>query len=126
MKIVNLILAVMFLVFAFVQINDPDPLVWILIYGTMAVICVMAAFRYYSRIFMFVLLAGFIAYSIVFFPGVREWFAQKDKSVLFDDIAKMQHPYVEESREFLGLMICIIVLIIHLVLSRKARKPSLN
>ena len=126
MKIVNLLLAVMFLVFAFLQINDPDPFLWIMIYGSMAVVCVMAAFRYYPRIFLFILLAAFIAYSFVFFPGVKEWFAQADKSVLFDDIAKMQHPYVEESREFLGLWICVIILIIHLLLSKKYRKPVLN
>ena len=33
MRIVNFILAIMFLLFAFVQINDPDPVIWILIYG---------------------------------------------------------------------------------------------
>jgi hypothetical protein len=30
---------------------------------------------------------------------------------LFDDLAKMQFPYVEETREFLGLLISILVLI---------------
>ena len=115
MKIVNLVLAVMFLAFAFVQINDPDPILWILIYGVMAVICVLAAFGYSSRLAMVILLVGFLAYSIVFLPGLREWLAQDDRSVLFDDIAKMQHLYIEESREFLGLMICVIVLIIYLV-----------
>lgn len=119
MKVVNLLLAVMFMAFAFVQINDTDPLVWIFIYGALAVICVMAAFRHYSKIFMVVLLIGLIAYSFLFFDGLKEWFALENKSLLFDDLAKMQHPYIEESREFLGLMICIVVLIIHLILSRK-------
>jgi hypothetical protein len=125
MKIVNLLLAVMFIVFAFVQINDPDPVHWILIYGSMAVICILAAFRYYPRVVMMVMLVVFAGYSFVFFRGVMEWWAQDDKSVLFDDIAKMQHPYIEESREFLGLMICCLVLLIHIVLSRKhARVPA--
>ena len=121
MKIVNLLLAVMFVVFAFVQINDPDPVVWILIYGSMAVICVLAAFRYYPRPVMFAMLVLFVAYSFVFLDGMKEWIAKDDKSVLFDDIAKMQHPYIEESREFLGLMISIIVLLIHILLSKRAR-----
>lgn len=119
MKVVNLLLAVMFLVFAFVQVNDPDPIVWILIYGSMAVVCVLAAFRMYYKFVLIGLLVIFLAYSTVFFAGVTEWLAQDDKSVLFDDVMKMQHPYIEESREFLGLIICIIVLIVHLVLSRK-------
>jgi hypothetical protein len=121
MKVVNLLLAVMFMLFAFVQINDPDPIVWILIYGSMAVICILAAFRVYPRIGMGILLVIFLAYSMYFLDGLKEWFRQEDKSILFDDIAKMQHPYVEESREFLGLMICIIVLVIHLILARKSR-----
>lgn len=119
MKAANLLLAVMFLVFAFVQINDPDPVQWILIYGAMAVICILAAFRYFPRIFMIVMLLALTGYAVFFFKGILEWLRQDDKSVIFDDIAKMQHPYIEESREFLGLMICIIVLLIHLVLSWK-------
>jgi hypothetical protein len=122
MKAVNLFLAAMFLVFAFVQINDPDPAVWIIIYGAMAVICVLVAFRIYPRIVMAALLGCYLIYSFFFYRGLVEWLAQDDKSVLFDDIAKMEYPYIEESREFLGLMICIIVLVIHLILSRRQKQ----
>jgi hypothetical protein len=122
MKIVNLILAVMFLVFAFVQINDPDPVLWILIYGAMAVICILAAFKLYSKIALIILMVGYFVYALVFLPGVQEWLAQHDQSMLFDDIAKMQHLYVEESREFLGLMICIIVLIMQLIRAKVHKK----
>jgi hypothetical protein len=122
MKIVNLVLAVMFLAFAFVQINDPDPVLWILIYGAMAVICVMAAFQYYRKWAMFFLLGAFVIYAFLLLPGMREWLAQPDRSVLFDDIAKMQHPYVEEAREFLGLMICMVVLVMQLIRARAFKK----
>lgn len=124
MKIVNLILAVMFLAFAFVQINDPDPILWILIYGFMAVICILDAYNYSSKLVMIVLLVGFSGYCIWLLPGMREWLAQDDKTVLFDDIAKMQHPYIEESREFLGLLICIVVLAIHLARNTFSRKKA--
>ena len=124
MKVVNLLLALMFVVFAFVQINDPDPVHWILIYGAMAVTCVLAAFRYYNRIALLVLLLIYTGYSFVFLDGVREWFRQDDKSAIFDDVAKMQHPYIEESREFLGLMICVVVLLVHLLLSWKPKSSS--
>ena len=118
MKVLNLVLAVMFIVFAFVQINDPDPVLWILIYGVMAVACVLAAFGYYYTKARLVILVAFIAYSFVFFSGVAEWMGSENKSLLFDDIAKMQYPYIEESREFLGLFICICVLIMHLIHAR--------
>lgn len=115
MKVLNLLLAVLFLLFAFVQVNDPDPVIWILIYGVMAVACIMAAFRKYYPLAHVVVLIVYIAYSFEFVSGVAEWFRSDDKSMLFDDIAKMQYPYIEESREFLGLMICILVLIMHLI-----------
>lgn len=114
MKILNLVLAIMFLVFAFVQINDPDPALWILIYGVMAVACVLAAFDRYYPIPMAILIAAYTGYSFVSLPGVLEWLRSDNKAMLFDDIAKMQYPYIEESREFLGLLICVLILIMQM------------
>ncbi|HEU5146672.1 MAG TPA: transmembrane 220 family protein [Chryseosolibacter sp.] len=121
MKVLNLLLAALFLLFAFVQINDPDPALWILIYGLMAVACVLAAFgRYYPKIISVILII-YLAYSFFYIPGVVEWLGSENKSMLFDDIAKMQYPYIEESREFLGLFICVIVLVMHLLTWRSRR-----
>lgn len=120
MKITNLVLAVMFMLFAFVQINDPDPVLWIVIYGAMAAICVMAAFRYYIKPLLWLLLACFVVYMAILWPGVSEWLRQEDKGILFDEGMKMQFPYIEESREFLGLLICAIVLVIQIVRARRA------
>jgi hypothetical protein len=113
MKVVNLLLAVIFLLFAFVQINDPDPVLWILIYGVMAVLCILAAFKVFVKPVYWVLVIAFIVYMIILWPGVREWLSQPELSVLFDDGLKMQHPYIEESREFLGLFICVAVLSVY-------------
>lgn len=114
MRIVNSILAVMFLLFAFVQINDPDPVIWILIYGSMATLCVMAIFEFYPKKFIIGLLVLFVAYSTVYIPGVIEWLHHENKAALFDEVAKMEHLYIEESREFLGLVICIVTLVFYL------------
>ena len=121
MRVVNFVLAVIFLVFAFLQINDPDPLIWILIYGAMAVVCVMAIFSYYPLRFMILLLVVYMGYSFFYIDGVSEWLKQENKAALFDNVAKMEHLYIEESREFLGLMICIGVLIMYIVMARKRR-----
>lgn len=115
MRILHLVLAVMFLIFAFVQVNDPDPLIWILIYGLMAATCVLAAFNVYMPKALAVFGVILLAYAVYYYPGVREWLNSDDKGLLFDDIAKMQYPYIEESREFLGLLICVAVLVMHLV-----------
>ncbi len=119
MRILNFILAVMFLIFAFVQVNDPDPVVWILIYGIMAVMCILAIFEFYPTKVTLGLLLIMTLYSFTYVPGVIEWLGSDDKTLLFDDIAKMQYPYIEEAREFLGLLICIGVLIFHVVRAKK-------
>src|SRR5690242_17987169 len=107
MRMLNSFLALMFMAFAFVQVNDPDPILWILIYGAMAAISVMAIFEYYIPKVMWALTAGYLVYCLILFPGLIDWLNSDDKSLLFDDIAKMQYPYIEESREFLGLVICL-------------------
>lgn len=100
----------MFMAFAALQVNDPDPVLWILIYGVMAVVSVMAIFDFYNRKLLIGLAVLYAIYMVILFPGVAEWFQQDDRSVLFDDVMKMQYPYIEESREFLGLLICQVVL----------------
>jgi hypothetical protein len=122
MKVLNFVLAVLFLFFAFLQVNDPDPLLWILIYGFMAVLAVLAMFNMYFRKVILILLIVFVAYSLVYLDGVKEWLAQENKSALFDDVAKMEHLYIEESREFLGLWICIAVLAFYFIRSRKVER----
>jgi hypothetical protein len=121
MRIVNFVLAVMFLAFAFLQLNDPDPFIWILIYGIMAVTCVLAAFEFYSRKFLIVVLVLYVAYSLVYIPGLLEWLSMENKTDLFSEEMKESHPYIEQSREFLGLMICVAVLAFYVFRSRRGR-----
>src|SRR5882672_1104369 len=111
MKFVYFVLAVMFLGFASVQINDPDPIIWILIYGSMAAICVMGAYDFYIRWLMILQAAAYTIYCVLLFPSILDWLGSPDRSLLFSEIAKMQFIYIEESREFLGLVICLVVLI---------------
>lgn len=113
MKYLSIFFALMFMAFAALQVNDPDPILWILIYGVMAVVSVMAIFDYYNRKLMTGLTVLFAAYMIILFPGVSEWLQQDNKSALFDDVMKMEYPYIEESREFLGLLICLVVLALY-------------
>jgi len=122
MKFLHIFLALMFMGFASLQLNDPDPALWILIYGSMSVVCVMAIFEYYIPKLMIALAAGFLVYCVILWPGVAEWLQQENKSVLFDDVMKMDHLYIEESREFLGLLICLAVLVFYFLRSLR-KKP---
>lgn len=118
-RIINFLLAGMFLLFAFVQVNDPDPVIWILIYGMMAVLCIMAIFAYYPRPILIGVAVLYTLYAMVYLPGVITWLGTEDKAALFDDVAKMEHVYIEEAREFLGLAICLVVLVFYIIRSRR-------
>jgi hypothetical protein len=119
-KAINFLLAIMFLGFSAVQINDPDPIVWILIYGSMATVCIMAAFEYYLKWLMLAQALVYIVYASTLWPSLHVWLQSSDKGMLFDEVAKMENAYVEESREFLGLVICLIVLAWYALRSRRA------
>ena len=123
MKFLHGFLALMFLAFAGLQFNDPNPALWILIYVAMAFMCVLAIFNMYSKTAMAILAAGYIVYCFFLWHGVSEWLAQEDKGVLFDDVLKMEHLYIEESREFLGLVICLVVLAFYTILALR-KKPA--
>ena len=107
--IIYMALALMFMAFAFVQLNDPDPILWIVIYGACAVVCVMAAFDYFIFRLLLAMAVVYVGVAATLFGSVIVWLRSADRALLFDDIAKMQYPYIEESREFLGLMICLAV-----------------
>jgi hypothetical protein len=124
MKIASSILGLMFLTFALVQINDPDPLLWIAIYGAMVTLSVMAFFNKYSKVLMIGLAIGYCIYAALLLTSAITWLQSADRSLLFDDIAKMQFPYIEETREFLGLAICIITLMVYYFFCLKALPQS--
>jgi hypothetical protein len=115
MKVVNFLLALLFLVFAFVQVNDPDPLLWILIYGNMAVLSILAMFKIHFKYWVLLSALVFIIYATILAGGAWQWWQSPDKSLLFDDLAKMQNIYIEETREFLGLIICLAALLLQYI-----------
>ena len=119
MKILKIFFAVVFLLFALVQINDPDPLLWILVYGAMMVVSIMAVYNRYPTGIMIIMAAGYLIMTVLYFDGFATWLTTPNRTLLFDDLAKMQYPYIEEAREFLGLLICIAVLIFYFALSKR-------
>lgn len=122
MKIANFIFALLFLVFAFVQINDPDPILWILIYGNMAVLSILAMFKMHFKYWQLASAAMYLIYAALLVDGAWQWWQSPDRSLLFDEIAKMQNIYIEETREFLGLVICLVVLLVQFLTQRASSK----
>lgn len=117
MKIFNIILALLFALSAIVQINDPDPWLWVLWYALIAGICAFAAFKKYNqRLLLLFVLLGFIWMGSLV-PEFVDWISKGAPSITGS--MKAEEPHIEFTREFLGLLISIIVLLFHYFQSRK-------
>ncbi len=126
-RAVNLIFCVLFIISAGLQYNDPDPYIWIPIYLYSAVLC-FYAFRnkYYPKAY----LVGIAFYIIFAIPrlldkdGVLSWMNEHDSENLAQSM-KASKPYIENAREFFGLLILIFSLLINFIYYRaRMKKPS--
>ena len=119
MKATNIVLTVIFALFAIVQYNDPDPLPWIAMYGFVAVVSAFAINRRYNR---YVLLAGLavcVVWMVTILPGFLDWIEQGMPSITGS--MKAESPYIEYTREFFGLLLGGGVLVFHYVQALKQR-----
>ena len=122
MKVFNLIFCVLFIVSAGLQYNDPDPYIWIPIYLMGAVICFQAFREKVYPVFTLLLSALFIIYDLyLFFDkfGVLSWLNEHNAENIAASM-KASTPWIEETREFFGLLILIIVLMINYFVSQKS------
>ena len=108
MKITNLILAAIFLLFAYFQVNDPDPYLWMILYFFMSAVCLFSA---YGRLNKYMIWAGIVGCSIWFIlllPEFINWINMGMPNIAGQ--MKAEEPHIEFTREFLGLGICLAVL----------------
>lgn len=125
MKIFNFIFCILFILFAALQYNDPDPYVWIPIYMYSAVLCWLA-FR--GKYFRGAYIAGIIVYAVYagykFFDenGVWDWITKHHAENIAGTM-KAEQPWIEEAREFFGLIILIVVLAIDYFYSKRKIRP---
>lgn len=109
MKILNILLCLLFVLFAYFQYNDPDPWLWITIYILVAGICAFAAFGKYHRWTTFILLLALVGYWLYLLPDFVAWVS--DGMPTITGSMKAESEYIELVREFLGLLILIATLV---------------
>lgn len=110
-KTLAIIFGVLFILFAAVQYNDPDPEVWIPIYGIAALACFMAYAGLGKWWFFGILAAMFVVAAIYQWPPVFEGF-------LFSEVG-MRSMNIEMAREAGGLAICAVIMAILGLLMRQ-------
>lgn len=117
MRTPHLILALLFALFAVVQLNDPDPTSWFLAYGSVALLFGLSAFGRFQRLVTAVLAAALTVWLLVLIPGFVAWIGNGAPSIVGSMQAEAAH--IEVVREFLGLLIAVVALV-YLMRSGKA------
>ncbi len=112
--IVNVIFCLSFLVFAYLNFNDPDWYLWVPIYVAVAACCGLAAYgMYYPNVYLG-LTAFYLIYAVKLYfdkDGVRDWIIKYRTPSLVESM-KAEKPFIENTREFFGLLIISAALII--------------
>ena len=98
--------ALVFTIFALLQLNDPDPLGWTAIYAITAVLWASAARDKVPRWICAVVAVIAVAWMFTLLPGFTDWIRVGSFAQLFGSLS-MDKPYIEESREFLGLALIL-------------------
>lgn len=127
MKIFNLIFCVMFLLFAGLQYNDPDPYIWIPLYLYVAVLCWLASRqKFYPRLYLFGIgvYALYAAYLFFSKDGMLDWMREHQAENIAHEM-KARKPWIEATREFFGLVILIVVLLVNYFYSSKRNKTAI-
>ena len=126
MKIFNILFSILFLISAGLQYNDPDPYIWIPIYLYGTICCWLAAKnKFYPKAYLFGILV-FTGYAVYLFfteDGVLDWI-QKHNAENIAGSMKAATPWIEDTREFFGLVILIVVLLINFLYAKKRKTAT--
>ena len=114
-RVTNRIMAVLFVICAIIQYNDPDPLGWTALYGAAGFACLAAGrARHFWPLAAGVGLAA-LAWAV--------WLSPILANLKVRDLARTMHaetPSIELSREFLGLVIVLGWMAVLVVGSRRS------
>ena len=126
MKIFNWFFIVTFVVFAGLQYNDPDPYIWMPIYLYAALLCwfsIKNKFKPIAYWVGFTVYGAYGVYKVFDENGIVDWI-KKHNAQNIAETMKAETPWVEESREFFGLVILIIVLLINYIYLKRSKTAS--
>lgn len=126
MKLFNLLFVILFIISAGLQYNDPDPYLWMPIYLYGAVLCWLAVRnKFFPNAYLFGIVGYVIYAAILFFEkdGVLDWYKNHNSENLVQTM-KATKPWIEATREFLGLVILIAVFLVNYFYFKKRHYKS--
>ena len=126
MKIFNGFFIIIFIIFAGLQYNDPDPYIWMPIYLYAALLCWLSIRKkffppaYWAG---FIIYGAYAVYKVFDKNGLLDWITKHNAQNIAGTM-KAETPWVEETREFFGLVIVITVLTINYVYLSRSKRSS--
>ena|ERR1035437_7318205 len=105
--ILNAFFCLAFAAFAYVNLNDNDAWLWVSIYMVASVCCGLVVFGKYYPIVYLVAIGFYLVYAIILFfakDGVRDWITKYKRESIVESMQATK-PYIEQTREFFGLLI---------------------
>jgi hypothetical protein len=126
MKAFNVFFIIVFILSAALQYNDPDPYIWMPLYLYGAFLCYQALKRKYNPVLYITGLVVYLSYAVYLFfdkEGVMSW-ARDHGAENIAQTMKATKPWIEETREFGGLLILIVVLICNMIWLAKKKSGS--
>lgn len=106
MRVFSIISLVLGLICAYIQINDPDPYLWIVIYFQLVILAILHIQNrkpvWYAALITVIFAIGFL----MFVPDLIQWIKDGMPSVV--ESMKAESSYIELVREGGGMLICLI------------------
>jgi len=105
--VLNAFFCLAFAAFAYVNLNDKDSWLWVSIYLVASICCGLAVFGKFFPIVYLVAIAFYLIYAIRLFfikDGVKDWILKYHTPSLVESMQATK-PYIEQAREFFGLLI---------------------
>ncbi|MDB4050964.1 transmembrane 220 family protein [Flavobacteriaceae bacterium] len=103
-KIKNLILFILFVIFAVLQLNDPDGKLWFSIYFIVSLICLFNTFKPVPKSILILSIIALMSYSVFHFSLFIDYLNTENKKEIFGEMV-YDKPYLEGTREFIGLLL---------------------
>ena len=103
-KIKNLILFILFVIFAVLQLNDPDGKLWFSIYFIVSLICLYNTFKPVPKSILILSIIALMSYSVFHFSSFIDYLNTENKEEILGEMV-YDKPYLEGTREFIGLLL---------------------
>lgn len=97
--------------FAWLQVNDPDPVLWTLYYLICAAVPLLIVLKRYSRATFWVSMLLSVVVMGIYAAGTLEYLQHAAQEPLMQSMNPSK-PYIEEAREFIGGFIAAVILLL--------------